>query len=424
MLKIIEISLWGAPVGYLEYDTENGTSMYEIASEHPYGRKIAPLHLKNLPDNFAGPFNHEFFSGLPSFIADSLPDAYGKGVLQEWIDSNKVNDTKMHPPLQLCYVGKRGMGALEYAPPIIPVDRENLDLDLRELTKISNEILKGSISNKYPKEALNSLFAVGTTAGGARSKAVVSMNLDTKEIIPAYTAVDNFVPVIIKFAGPDSVNETRSNEHGKIEYAYYLMAQDCGIHMHNSFLLEVDGLHHFVTERFDRTREGEKVHMLTYSGMTGVDPRTQHDLREVYNSMLELRLGYDEIEQMHLRMIFNVVMKNYDCHLKNHAFLLPEGENWKLSPAYDLTFPFDTNRVWYRPFPISVNGKNDNISANDFEVIGKEYGLKSTTKLIEKVNRVAKSWMDYADRVSLSPAKAETINNHLEPLKINRGMRR
>lgn len=412
MKHYVKVILWGEPVGYLEYEDESKTSYYEIESTHPYCRDLAPLQLKGNNETFFGAYTDDFFEGLPSFIADSLPDDFGNAVLHEWL-LKKGEDFSFIPPLKLSYVGKRAMGAMEYYPDINTSKQNDESIDILELTKISNEILKGSLDATYSEDEINQLFQVGTSAGGARSKAIVGIHKVTQQIFPNYHDDKDVIPSIIKFDGPDSVNNTQSNESGKIEYAYYLMALDCGITMAKSGTIKSGIFEHFVTERFDRGGKGVKHHMLTYSGITGANPRKRHSLEQIYDNFLKLNLTYDQLEQFQRRMIFNVVMANHDCHLKNHAFLLKENGVWELSPAYDVTFPYDTNRIWSRELPISVNGKTKQITTQDFEEVGKKYGIKNTVKIIAQINEIASQWKTFAQKVKLSEERRDIIRKQI-----------
>lgn len=413
---MIEVKIWGQILGVLVYDKNKKQSRFAYNPEFNLKQwNVAPILMpdKEGHDGEFGPFSaakDPFFEGLPPMIADSLPDDFGNDVLKNWLRKNDKNVEDLNPELKLSYVGKRGMGALEYAPQLIE-ESEPLEIDLRELSEISNLITETNLlPEKITRVKMEELFRVGTSAGGARSKAVVAINFKTNEILYSNAQIPGFTPVIIKFDKFDS--EGKSAELGKIEYIYHKMATLAGIEMMPCGLIKNNGLEHFITHRFDRKSDGSKVHMQTLAGIAGMNPRETHDYEDIFRVGLKLHLPYIDMVQLYRRMVFNYMTSNDDCHTKNWAFTMDQSGEWRISPAYDLTFPYDLPKIWKRPHPLTLKGKQKDVKITDMLLLAKEFGIKNAEQITKEISQACLKWQKLAKETKLSSAKTELIEEY------------
>jgi serine/threonine-protein kinase HipA len=303
---------------------------------------------------------------LPPILADSLPDAYGKQVIAKYLKESDLEEV-IAPVRLLNYLGTRGMGALEFFPSYRSKEHQEgiIETDLTMLSKLSNAIIENTDGSfKVSKHQIQQIFQVGSSAGGA--KAIVSYNFKTNEFAYPYTHQSDFTPIMVKFDNLDQAGNSYDN--GRVEYIYHKMAVKAGINMTECGYFRDGDQSHFYTRRFDRTRTGEKLHLQTLAAISGKNPRELHDYELVFKTILKLGLTYKDLEQQFRRMVFNFYTANDDCHLKNIAFLMDKNGKWTLSPGYDITFPYDYNKVWKRTQPIAINGKikASEIAEDDF----------------------------------------------------------
>ena len=328
-------------------------------------------------------FNNEAFRGLPPMIADSLPDAFGNRIFSAWLEATHCEISSVSAVEQLAYVANRGMGALEFRPAKeLPTVRS---IDFSEIIEVLNAVIQDKASTRQSKlneQALLTIFQIGSSAGGVRPKVVVAQNAATHEVLPGdiAPAVDHR-HLLVKL----DLDASSGYPRERLEYAYYRTAISCGIDMMPSELIEGK---HFATERFDR-RNGAKVHTLTASGMTGW--RMNDPAVSSYENLFELahflRLPHSDLEQLFARMVFNVAFMNTDDHLKNHAFVYhPEDDQWRLSPAYDVTYALNPNqRILRVSRALSVNGKRSGIDRRDFESIAERFTIRRSGEIIERI---------------------------------------
>ena len=324
-------------------------------------------------------------------------------------------DEAITPIRLLSYVGTRGMGALEFLPNYRSEEYQQgkIETDLTLLSKLSNAIIDNTDGSfKVPKHQLQQIFQVGSSAGGAKAKAIVSYNFKTNEFAYSYTHQPDFTPIMVKFDSLDQAGNSYDN--GRVEYIYHKMAVKSGIKMTECGYFRDGEQSHFYTRRFDRTRTGEKLHLQTLAAISGKNPRELHDYNLVFKTILKLGLTYKDLEQQFRRMVFNFYSANDDCHLKNIAFLMDENGKWTLSPGYDITFPYDYNKVWKRTQPISINGKikASEITDEDFLQIAKEYGIKHGKKILAKIKAVILDFEKLAIKYNLPENKFCAIKNN------------
>ncbi len=413
----LKVILWGQEIGRLirKPDTRQIYFLFN-PSETGSIPDIAPIAA---PASRAGNrlliYGEERFpyQGLPPFIADSLPDAWGDTLFDKWVHDNRIPNSKVTPLYKLMFIGTRGMGALEYEPAAEELAHSR-NIDLGALYDISLKVLDSRAEaslNTAENLTLQALLAVGTSAGGRQMKAVIAVNRETGEIRSGQTAApEGFDYCILKF-GNDKMPVA------EIEMACYAMATDASITMMRSDLLRADGTNHFLTERFDRL-EGKKIHIQTLAAINP-DARNYEDL---VATCRELQLTEEEIEQVFLRMTFNVMCNNTDDHNKNFSFMLPQGGKWRLAPAYDMTFIFNgyaTGPNQARRF--GILGKTSGVTKQDLLEFARRNGIKDAQPMIDRVAKSISRFAEYAERYGISHPWRDIIGKTLNDTLVEYG---
>lgn len=392
--NIIEVILFGLEIGKIGYDIDKRASYFQYNPKFLESNQYAnvfPYILKRVkPTQVFTQFEGETFRGLPPMIADSLPDMFGNIIFKEWFEAKNKEFKKITPLEQLTYVSNRGMGALEYHPSAeIP---KSTTINIDEIVEVLNKVL--DLKNETSEEVLNdiallNIFKIGTSAGGARPKILISEHKETGRIIPGDMEYsDDYNHYLVKLC----MNEDWGYNKEKIEYAYYILAQEVGIHMMPSKLIDNK---HFATLRYDR-QNGEKQHVLTASGLTGWDFKKPDNAtyENVFKLALDLKVPHKDIQELFKRMVFNIIFANIDDHLKNHSFIYNKEKNsWNLSPAYDLTYPLNINLNFSNiTRALAINSKRDNIVLDDILTIAETYAIKNAKGIIKEVQEAIVKW--------------------------------
>ncbi len=427
MVVAAEIWLWNKLVGAVLWDESQGLASFEFDSSFlRLGLDIAPLtmpissgkRLHSFAENRSGRNDpYDTFRGLPGLLADMLPDKYGNQLINSWLLQNGRASDSLNPVELLCFIGKRGVGALEIRPSLRKESVRSSSLELDSLIGVANKILntKEGFKTDFEKEeekALADILKIGTSAGGARAKAVIAYNPKTGEVKSGQVkAPKGFSNWIIKFDGVTDHQFGTSAGYGRVEMAYYLMALEAGIEMNESRLLEENGRAHFMTKRFDRTDSGEKIHMQSLCGIRHFDFNQvgYYSYEQVFETMRMLRLSYPEAEQMFRRMVFNVLSRNCDDHTKNFAFLMDKNGKWRLSPAYDICFAYRPGSIWVSSQSLQVNGKRENISDSDFLEVAKKMNIKKAEESIYQVRSSILKWAEFAEEAGLNAQMRDHI---------------
>lgn len=417
---LIEVFYKNDSVGALALDPNSGYYAFEYSPEFTKkGIELAPLAV---PTSTAEPVVFSYlpestYYRLPAFIADSLPDKFGNSLIDVWMARNGIQKKDISILDRLAYIGKRGMGALEFKPMIRLGDRKPSALEMNELISTARQAVEVNIQDDIPgasDPAIKQLISVGTSAGGARAKAVVGYNSSSKKFVSGqFDLPKGFDHWLIKFDLPEQEGKENEREYGRVEYAYFLMAKECGINMSDSILYELDGRGHFMTKRFDR-QGNHKIHMQTLCAMSELDYNQigTHDYIQLFQTVKDLNLGYESIDQVFLRMVFNVILMNNDDHSKNFSFLM-EDNIWSLSPAYDLTFSMDPDNKWLRQHLMGVDGKFDNITDDDLISVGRRFHVSNPDKIIKTVRDVAYNWIDFGKQAGLSEPEIKRISKYI-----------
>lgn len=418
----VEVLIWGQKVGIASWDATKNVGAFTYDNGWlKKGIDLSPIWMPIDGQKFTYSFptlGKATFRGLPGMLADSLPDHFGDKVIKAWLTKIGKPKTALSPIEQLCFVGNRGMGALEYRPQLAsPSKIEEQRIEIDHLVSLANEVVSNRVSNQMdlfgsPVYDLKHLMKVGSSAGGARPKAVVAYAPKTGHLSASHACNDlGFEDWMIKF---DGIGKLATSNMGRIEYAYYLMARNAGIDMMKSTLLEENGRAHFMTKRFDRLH-GEKVHSQTLCALIHADYRKSDvfGYEHVFRLMRKLQMPHAEIVAFYRRMLFNVFGRNQDDHTKNISFLMTKEGNWQLSPAYDITFGYNPKGRWTRQHRMSINGKRDHFSKNDLFEIGKKQGIENCSQVFDEVQESVSSWTRFAAMAGLRPEQSNTIYQNL-----------
>jgi len=426
MVTVALVNLWGQLVGAVAWQEEEGYASFEFEPSFlKQGLDLAPVTMPlSTISQGSGIFNFpalpkETYYGLPGLLADSLPDRFGNRLIDIWLATQGRTPESMNPVERLCYVGNRGMGALEFEPMIKRGKNTPQPLEIDDLVRLAKDALeqKEGLSADLSKDAgktLQEILLVGTSAGGARAKAIIAWNEETgKAVSGQLLAPKGFSHWIIKLDGVTNDMLGDPKGYGRIEYAYYKMAVDCGINMSESRLLQEGGRAHFMTKRFDRIVNNQKLHMQTLCGLCHFDYNSPgaYAYEQAFQTMRQLRLPYTDAEQLYTRMVFNVISRNMDDHTKNIAFLMNQEGIWSLAPAYDLSYAFNPNNKWLARHQMTINSKREDITRDDLLIVGKQMNIKKGKEIIERVRSATDRWSYYAAEAEIPQKQTNAIGS-------------
>ena len=424
-MTVAAVTLWGSRIAAVsvEAGARYATFQYDRAFARS-GIQIAPVRmpLRTQPYRFPG-LPEDAFSGLPGLLADSLPDRWGTALVNAWLASQGREQSSFDVVERLCYVGARGIGALEFQPAQEPVVLDSADLQVDALVRLASEVLAeraefvAELSENPDEEAMKAILAVGSSAGGARPKAFIAYNDATGQVRSGQVEVGTgFRHWLLKFDGVSRAGDhglTDPQGWGAVEYAYSKMAHAAGIEMTECRLLEEHGRRHFMTRRFDRPDGGGKLHMQTVGALEHVSYNEpgSYSYEQVLLLIRRLGLGTPVVEQQFRRMVFNVVARNQDDHVKNIAFLMDREGTWSLAPAYDVVWAWKPGNLWLDSHQMSINGKRDGFTVADLRAVAGLAGLvrgRAETILADVVDVVA-AWRRIAEEVGIEEQMAEQI---------------
>lgn len=422
------VVLWGRTIGAVTWEEAQGVALFEYdPAFQSAGIEVSPLTMPAGPGIFRFPaLSRDSFKGLPGLLADSLPDKFGNAVIDAWLAREGRPRNSMNPVERLCYTGSRGMGALEYQPEA-PIRKEPGDkLSISALVDLARDVIEareglcGELNGSEDDEAaLRDILRVGTSAGGARAKAVLAWNPSTGEFRSGQVDVaEGFEHWLMKF---DGVSGNKDKEladpvgFGRLEYACYLMARDAGVEMSECRLYEEGGRAHFMTKRFDRTEHGRKVHMQSLCALRHFDFNIAraYSYEQAIETGRLLKLRRKDLEQQVRRAFFNVTIRNQDDHTKNIAFLMDRAGNWSLSPAFDVVYAYNPSGSWTSQHQMSINGKTTDFCEDDLVALASfaDIGKSRAQKMLAEIQDVVKSWARYAERAGVPADLARRAEN-------------
>lgn len=418
-VDVVEVRCWGARVGALALDEGSGFYVFEYEPTWLSSRiELSPTTMPTSSPSrtFIFPtLPTRTFHRLPSLVADSLPDDFGNALTTSYLANEGVAPDQITALDRLAYLGTRGIGALEFHPLRGPRTRKTTAIELSELVSAARGALHGDLNNESGiTEAISHLIAVGTSAGGARAKAVVSLNPVTGELRSGQVPADpGFEQWLLKLDGVGADHDLGSSAFfGRIEYAYHLMARAAGIEMTECRLLEEGGRAHFMTRRFDRLDNGEKVHVQTLCALANLDFRQigAHDYSQLFLTAEQLGLGAEIRAEIFRRMVFNVAAANCDDHTKNFSFVLARGGEWRLAPAYDVTHAHSPASRWTRQHLMAVNGQTTQISRADVREVGDRFGVPGVSDVTDQVLAAVEDWARWGEAAGVPPATQDKVD--------------
>ncbi|MCL4722106.1 MAG: HipA domain-containing protein [Gammaproteobacteria bacterium] len=429
MTTLAEVRLWGRTIGAVSLaDTAGCASFQYDAAFIRSGIQLAPLTMPLAPGVYTFPeLPRATFHGLPGLLADSLPDRFGNALIDAWLATQGRTPDSFNAVERLCYLGTRGMGALEFHPATGPGARAAHRIEIDALVELASAVLtrsdgfKATFADPERTDALRDLLRVGTSAGGARAKAVIAWHPATGEVRSGQVPADpGFEHWILKF---DGVAGNRDKEledpagYGAIEYAYALMAGAAGITVPPCRLLEENGRRHFMVRRFDRTSSGGKLHMQSLGALAHFDYNAPgaHAYEQALLVIRQLGLGMDAVEEQYRRMVFNILARNQDDHVKNIAFLMDQAGRWSLSPAYDLTYSYNPAGLWTARHQMTLNGKRDDFGPDDFRRCARTVSLQRgrADSIVGEVATAVRQWPEFAARAGIPGAVVQAIARNL-----------
>ncbi len=420
MTTTAAVRLWGRMIGAVSIDGPGRVAAFEYTPEFAVsGIEPAPLTMPLDRRIYAFPaLPPAAFVGLPGMLADALPDRFGHALIDKWLAEQGRTPESFDAVERLCYVGTRAMGALEFEPVLGPIGRRAEPVDVAALVSLASHVLAertsvgGGLVEDNATATLTDILRVGTSAGGARAKAVIAWNPKTNELRSGQgDAPEGFEQWLLKFDGVRGSGDhglTDPSGFGVLEQAYAVMARAAGITMTPSRLLEEGGRRHFMTRRFDRTGGGGKIHLQSLAAMAHLDfnAPTSHSYEEAILTCRRLALAIEALEQLYRRMVFNVVARNQDDHVKNIAFLMDQEGEWSLAPAYDLTYAWNPEGAWTSSHQMSLNGKRDGFLRADLMAVARTASLKSrrAAEIVDEVIDTVGRWPAFAEEAGVEPA--------------------
>jgi serine/threonine-protein kinase HipA len=422
MITVARVLLWGDFVGAVLWDETTGTASFEYDRAFAAkGLDLSPIHMPvSAPRIYSfGSLSRDTFMGLPGLLADSLPDAYGKAMLDRWLAYN--SRTAANPVERLCYQAGRSMGALEFEPAQRIIENDTEQIEVASLVEVARQVLDNkkklrvNFGDNVP-QSLSTIISVGTSAGGARAKAVIAFNEKTKDVRSGQIAApEGYSHWLIKLDGVTNNALGDPRYYGLIEYAYYQLAIRAGITMAESRLLEEGGRSHFLTKRFDRVGSNEKLHVQTLCGLAHFDYRMlrAYSYEQLFEVMRFLKLPYNQQEEMFRRMVFNIVARNQDDHTKNTSFIMNRLGEWSLSPAYDLTWAFNPSGEWTASHQLSIGNKWDDFTHADLVDFGRRCDINRPEDIIKQVKEAVSMWETIARELSIPETQVRRIEKTL-----------
>lgn len=420
-----EVYLWGTRIGVVAQESATSIPIFNYDDRFlKSGIQVSPISmpLSRRVYSFSG-LNKDSFHGLPGLLADSLPDKFGTKLIERYLTEQGRDFESLTSIERLCYVGNRGMGALEYVPAFGYSKETDGTIDVNTLAQLASDILseRKSMHISANSNAMKQIIKIGTSAGGARAKAIVAWNEDTNDIRSGQIdAGSGYGYWLIKFDGiennRDKGDEADGPSYTKIEYAYHLMAKDAKIDMSECRLYKESNQYHFMTRRFDREiNTGKKIHMQTLGALAHFDYNSPgvHGYEQAAQVIYKLGMGQKDVEQLFRRMVFNVIARNHDDHVKNFSFLMNTKGVWTLAPAYDITYAYEPNNFWLCKHQMSINGKLDSYDIEDFLTCGKKMNISKQRcrNIISEVSEAINRWLLFAEQAELDEEIAKLIQS-------------
>ena len=427
---VARVKIWETTVGAVTWSEEQGLAFFEYDKNFEKGGlSLAPLMmpmggthrvfsfpaLRQKESNKLNAFN-----GLPGLLADSLPDKYGNELIDAWLATQGRAAGSMNPVEKLCFIGSRAMGALQFEPVVGLEDSGSCGGDSQSVGNVASKILSKrhdfTTNMETGEVAIRQILSIGTSVGGARPKAVIAYNESTGDVRSGQCdAEPGYEHWLIKLDGVSDTQLGSSTGWGRVEYAYYLMAKECGLAMMPCILKEENGRAHFMTKRYDRVGGSKRLHTQSMCAMNHMDfnNNLSYSYEQLFQIMRRLNLTYPETEQMFRRMVFNAYARNCDDHTKNHAFIMDESGKWRLAPAYDICYAYNPDNHWVSRHALSINGKREHFSTEDFMTVAGLINCRKPEAIIKEVQDTVSHWADFAALAGVSEELYNMIGENI-----------
>lgn len=423
---IAKVQLWGRTIGAVSLEEGREVAAFQYDADFARsGIELSPLVMPLGEQVYQFPaLSRNTFHGLPGMLADALPDKFGNALIDAWLATQGRTPESFHAVERLCYTGTRGMGALEFSPALGPKPGKAAKIKVDALVRLAGEVLthRGDLQGHFhtagQERALRDILRVGTSAGGARAKAVIAWNRETNEVRSGQIAAgEGFDYWLLKFDGVAGNKDKELEDpkgYGAIEYAYHLMSKAAGITMSECRLLEENGRRHFMTRRFDRLTGGGKLHMQSLCALAHYDFQQAgaYSYEQALLAIRRLKLPMAAVEEQFRRMAFNIVSRNQDDHVKNIAFLMNQSGEWSLAPAFDVTYSYNPSGSWTSTHQMTLNGKRDGFTMEDFEACAKSALMKRgrAAAIIAEVQAAVRRWPEFAAEARLDDERRDKIH--------------
>ena len=423
---IAKVQLWGRTIGAVSLEEGREVAAFQYDADFARsGIELSPLVMPLGEQVYQFPaLSRNTFHGLPGMLADALPDKFGNALIDAWLATQGRTPESFHAVERLCYTGTRGMGALEFSPALGPKPGKAAKIKVDALVRLAGEVLthRGDLQGHFhtpgQERALHDILRVGTSAGGARAKAVIAWNRETNEVRSGQIAAGKgFDYWLLKFDGVAGNKDKELEDpkgYGAIEYAYHLMSKAAGITMSECRLLKENGRRHFMTRRFDRLTGGGKLHMQSLCALAHYDFQQAgaYSYEQALLAIRRLKLPMAAVEEQFRRMAFNIVSRNQDDHVKNIAFLMNQSGEWSLAPAFDVTYSYNPSGSWTSTHQMTLNGKRDGFTMEDFEACAKSALMKRgrAAAIIAEVQAAVRRWPEFAAEARLDDERRDKIH--------------
>jgi serine/threonine-protein kinase HipA len=423
---IAKVQLWGRTIGAVSLEEGREVAAFQYDADFARsGIELSPLVMPLGEQVYQFPaLSRNTFHGLPGMLADALPDKFGNALIDAWLATQGRTPESFHAVERICYTGTRGMGALEFSPALGPKPGKAAKIKVDALVRLAGEVLthRGDLQGHFhtagQERALRDILRVGTSAGGARAKAVIAWNRETNEVRSGQIAAgEGFDYWLLKFDGVAGNKDKELEDpkgYGAIEYAYHLMSKAAGITMSECRLLEENGRRHFMTRRFDRLTGGGKLHMQSLCALAHYDFQQAgaYSYEQALLAIRRLKLPMAAVEEQFRRMAFNIVSRNQDDHVKNIAFLMNQSGEWSLAPAFDVTYSYNPSGSWTSTHQMTLNGKRDGFTMEDFEACAKSALMKRgrAAAIIAEVQAAVRRWPEFAAEARLDDERRDKIH--------------
>ena len=415
-VNLVNVMLWGQHLGAIIPDEQRpGYYLFQYADDLPAYINPSPINMPVNQSVYSFSLDKNTYQGLPGMISDSLPDKFGNALVNQYMEGNGIAANQVTTLDRLLYIGKRGMGALEFEPSKTLEQKDHYSLAMSDLVESARMAIQGNFS-----QVASDLIQIGSSAGGARPKAVVGWNRQNKDIIAGQFDLPlEYEHWLLKFDGVGEDQELGGGDgYGCIEYIYHLMAKDAGIQMSECRLFEENGRAHFMTKRFDRIGN-EKIHMQSFCALAHQDFNQPYvtDYSSLLRTAQMLDLGKHEITQLYARMVFNVLSNNCDDHTKNFTFLMNTDGTWSLAPAFDVTHAHNPlPDKWTKQHQMSINGKFaiKDIYLEDLLAVAKKFSINNPSRIINTIKKSLLSWNSLAGEYNLSDKQRISINEEIQ----------